>query len=77
MRTSDFETPLQESVNTHGHLCSGHVLGLRMSVLGLREIRITDPKGKDRKSISVLVGIDRCATDVIESVTGAVWVGGR
>jgi formylmethanofuran dehydrogenase subunit E len=70
MQTSDFETLLQESLNVHGHLCPGQVLGVRMSMLGLREIGITDPKGKDRKSIVVFVEMDRCATDAIQSVTG-------
>lgn len=67
---SDFEVLLQESVRTHGHLCPGQVLGVKMSMLGLREIGITDPKGKDRKSIIVFVEIDRCATDALQSVTG-------
>lgn len=60
MQTPDFETLLQESLNVHGHLCPGQVLGVRMSMLGLREIGITDPKGKDRKSIVVFVEIDQC-----------------
>ena len=66
----DFETLLAESAKTHGHLCPGQVLGVRMSMLGLREIGITDPKGKDRKSIIVFVEMDRCATDAVQSVTG-------
>lgn len=66
----DFNTLLDESVRTHGHLCPGQVLGVRMSVLGLREIGILDPKGKDRKIIIVFVEMDRCATDAVQSVTG-------
>ncbi len=65
-----FETLLQDSVKTHGHLCPGQVLGVRMSLLGLREIGIADPKGADRKSLFVFVEMDRCATDAIPSVTG-------
>jgi formylmethanofuran dehydrogenase subunit E len=41
-----------------------------MSLLGLREIGITEPKGKDRKNIIVFVEMDRCATDAVQSVTG-------
>ena len=41
-----------------------------MSMLGLREIGISDPRGKDRKSIMVYVEMDRCATDAVQSVTG-------
>lgn len=65
-----FESLLRESVKIHGHLCPGQVLGVKMSLLGLREIGITEPKGKDRKSIIVFVEMDRCATDAVQSVTG-------
>ena len=66
-----FEELLAESSKTHGHLCAGQVLGIRMALLGLRLIDIKDPKGKDRKKFMVYVEIDRCATDAIQSVTGA------
>ena len=68
--TIDFKRLLDESVQIHGHLCAGQVLGVRMSMLGLREIGIEDPKGKDRKSLMVFVEMDRCATDAVQSVTG-------
>ena len=66
----DFENLLKESVRVHGHLCAGQVLGVRMTMLGLREAGISDPKGKDRKNIIVFVEMDRCATDAVQSVTG-------
>jgi len=66
----DFEKLLEESVRTHGHLCPGQVLGVRMSMLGLKLIGIDDPRGKDRKKLIAYVEIDRCATDAIQSVTG-------
>jgi len=65
-----FESLLEESVKVHGHLCAGQVLGVRMSLLGMREIGINDPKGVDRKQIIVFVEMDRCATDAVQSVTG-------
>ena len=65
-----FERLLDDSVKVHGHLCAGQVLGVRMSMLGLRETGISDPKGKDRKGIIVFVEMDRCATDAVQSVTG-------
>ncbi|OGW28751.1 MAG: formylmethanofuran dehydrogenase [Nitrospirae bacterium GWC2_42_7] len=65
-----FEALLDESAKIHGHLCPGQVLGVKMSMLGLREIGIADPRGKDRKSIIVFVEMDRCATDAVQSVTG-------
>jgi formylmethanofuran dehydrogenase subunit E len=66
----DFEALLAESVKMHGHLCAGQVLGVRMSLLGLREIGIQDPKGRDRRNVMVYVEMDRCATDAVQSVTG-------
>ncbi|MBU0968274.1 MAG: TraR/DksA C4-type zinc finger protein [Proteobacteria bacterium] len=66
-----FEELLEESTRIHGHICAGQVIGVRMAMIGLREIGITDPKGKQRKSLYVLVEIDRCATDAIQSVTGS------
>lgn len=68
--TLNFESLLNESVRIHGHLCAGQVLGVRMSMLGLRQVGISDPKGADRKSIIVYVEMDRCATDAVHSVTG-------
>jgi formylmethanofuran dehydrogenase subunit E len=62
----DFETLLEESVRVHGHLCPGQVLGVRMSILGLRAVGIEDP----RKDLMVFVEMDRCATDAVQSVTG-------
>jgi formylmethanofuran dehydrogenase subunit E len=67
---TEFDRLLQESVKIHGHLCAGQVLGVRMSMLGLSEIEISDPKGADRKSLIVYVEMDRCATDAVQSVTG-------
>lgn len=66
----NFETLLEESARIHGHLCPGQVLGVKMSMLGLKEAGIEDPKGKDRKNIIVFVEMDRCATDAVQSVTG-------
>src|SRR5512135_1338665 len=66
----DFEELLRESTKVHGHLCAGQVLGVRMSLLGLRLAGIADPKGRDRKGLIVYVETDRCATDAVQSVTG-------
>ena len=66
----DFETLLEKSTKIHGHICAGQVIGVRMSMVGLREINIDEPRGADRKKFYVLVEIDRCATDAIQTVTG-------
>ncbi len=65
-----FDNLLDVATKIHGHICAGQVIGVRMSILGLQLIGISDPKGVDRKKLYVLVEIDRCATDAIQSVTG-------
>jgi len=65
-----FDVLLEISTKIHGHICAGQVIGVRMSMIGLEAIGIQDPKGMDRKKLYVLVEIDRCATDAIQSVTG-------
>lgn len=67
---SAFLTLLDEAAGFHGHLCAGQIIGVRIAMLGLRELGISDPKGKDRKRLIVFVEIDRCATDAIMTVTG-------
>jgi formylmethanofuran dehydrogenase subunit E len=64
-----FEQLLAESEALHGHICPGQVLGVRMALLGCRELGIEDPR-KEPKRLIVYVEIDRCATDAIQVVTG-------
>ncbi len=58
---------LQLAAIAHGHLCAGQVLGVRLAMLGLRELGITDPIA-ERKRIVTFVEIDRCMTDAIALV---------
>jgi len=53
----------------HGHMCPGQVLGVRMAMLGLRELGIDDP-ARHHKRLITYVEIDRCATDAVSLVTG-------
>src|SRR5271166_2594291 len=52
---------------THGHICAGQVLGVRLAMLGLRELGITDPIA-ERKRIVTFAEIDRCVTDAVALV---------
>lgn len=61
---------LDRAEKSHGHMCAGQVLGVRMALLGCRAIKISDPNGADKKNILVYVEIDRCAADAINTVTG-------
>jgi len=65
-----FDQLLEKSTTIHGHICAGQVIGVRLAMIGLREIGINEPRGKERKDFYVLVEIDRCATDAIQTVTG-------
>ncbi len=64
------EELLERAERSHGHMCAGQVLGVRMALLGCRAVSIHDPRGADRKSLLVFVEIDRCAADAINTVTG-------
>jgi formylmethanofuran dehydrogenase subunit E len=61
---------LRDAEQAHGHLCAGQVLGVRLAMLGLTQLGIDDPHGKDRKRLVTFVEIDRCATDAVAVVTG-------
>src|ERR1700734_3748621 len=70
---------LHKAEITHGHLCAGQVLGVRMAMLALARLGIDDPRPRhlpdgslnpDRKRLVTFIEIDRCATDAIAVVTG-------
>jgi formylmethanofuran dehydrogenase subunit E len=61
---------LQRAEESHGHMCAGQVLGVRMAMLGCSAVGISDPCGADKKSIVAFVEIDRCAADAVNTVTG-------
>jgi formylmethanofuran dehydrogenase subunit E len=56
---------------THGNLCPGVLLALRMAVLGCALVGIEDPRGADRNKLIVWVEIDRWLAGAVEAVTGA------
>src|ERR1700704_1250861 len=61
---------IRDAEQAHGHICAGQVLGVRLAMLGLKQIGIDDPHGKDRKRLVTFFEIDRCATDAVSVVTG-------
>jgi formylmethanofuran dehydrogenase subunit E len=65
-----FDELLQQAESAHGHMCPGQILGVRMALLGLARLGISDPRGADRKRLITYAEIDRCATDAISLVTG-------
>ncbi len=67
-----FKMLLERSARVHGHLCPGQVVGVRMAMLGCKQIGLNDPRNslEEIKKLIVYVEIDRCATDAIAYVTG-------
>ena len=60
---------IEQAAAAHGHTCAGQILGLRLAMLGLKELGIDDPIA-ERKRLVTIVEIDRCATDAVQLVTG-------
>lgn len=50
----------------HGHLCAGQVLGVRLAMLGIRELGV-DPAAEPKRIVTY-VEIDRCVTDAVALV---------
>ena len=70
MKSCDMKTLdqyLELAAQAHGHLCAGQVLGVRLAMLGLRELGIEDPVA-ERKRLVTYVEIDRCVTDAVALV---------
>ena len=68
-KMKNLEEYVQQAAVAHGHTCAGQILGLRLAMLGLKELGIEDPTA-DRKRLVTIVEIDRCATDAVQLVTG-------
>ncbi len=67
----DFHTLLKSSKDSHGHLCPGQVVGVRMAMLGCRLIGLNDPRSHDQiKKLIIYVEMDRCSADAVAHVTG-------
>ncbi len=67
---AELEHLLEKAFAFHGKPCGGTVIGVRMAMLGLKMIGITDPKGSERKDIMAVAENDRCSIDAIQHVTG-------
>lgn len=66
-----FEVLLEESCKTHGHLCPGQVVGVRMAMLGCRLLGLDNPTSREQiKKFLVYVEMDRCTADAVTYVTG-------
>ena len=59
---------LAKAKGIHGDICAGLVMGTRLSLAGMRVLRL-DPETRNRDLI-VFVEVDRCMTDAVQAVTG-------
>jgi formylmethanofuran dehydrogenase subunit E len=57
---------LELAAVAHGHICAGQVLGVRLAMLGIRELGLNPIA--ERKRIVTYVEIDRCVTDAVALV---------
>ena len=58
---------LELAALAHGHICAGQVLGVRLAMLGLKELGIQDPIAEPKRLVTY-VEIDRCVTDAVALV---------
>ena len=66
-----FDILLEESAKTHGHLCPGQVVGVRMAILGCKLIGLDNPRSREQiKKLLVYIEMDRCTADAVAYVTG-------
>jgi formylmethanofuran dehydrogenase subunit E len=66
-----FDVLLENSATTHGHLCPGQVVGVRMAILGCRLVGLDEPTRHDQiKKLIVYIEMDRCTADAVAHVTG-------
>ena len=64
----DYEFFVNKVIAFHGHVCTGVVLGTRMSLAAMRYLGL-DPHQQNRNVIAY-AEIDRCMTDAVMVVTG-------
>jgi formylmethanofuran dehydrogenase subunit E len=65
---------LDKAASYHGHICGGQILGLRMSLLGLKLLGLETQS--DLRDLVVYLESDRCVADAAYVVTG-VTIGRR
>ena len=59
------------SARTHGHLCPGQVVGVRMAILGLGLLGYPCPLPyPEIRNIVGVVEVERCLTDAVSTATG-------
>ena len=65
----DFDCFVKKVNDFHGHICTGIVLGTRMSLAAMRYLDV-DPRVENEKHLIAYTEIDRCMTDAVMIITG-------
>ena len=63
-----YKTLFAKAKEFHGHVCSGIVLGTRLTIAGMRELGMNPLKKND--NLLVYIEIDRCGADAVQAITG-------
>ena len=71
---NDIKPYLDKAEQYHGHICSGQILGIRMTLLALRALGLSPQD--DMRDLVIFLETDRCVADAAYVVTG-VTVGRR
>ena len=70
----DIKPYLEKAEQYHGHICSGQILGIRMTLMALKALGMSPQD--DMRDLVIFLETDRCVADASYGVTG-VTVGRR
>jgi formylmethanofuran dehydrogenase subunit E len=66
----DYDYFVNKVNDFHGHICTGIVLGTRMTLAAMRYLELDPHQSKEKRHIIVYAEIDRCMTDAVIVITG-------
>jgi formylmethanofuran dehydrogenase subunit E len=66
----DFDYFVRKVNDFHGHICTGIVLGTRMTLAAMRYLAVDPYQSKEQRRLIAYTEIDRCMTDAVIVITG-------
>ena len=66
----DYEYFVKKVNDFHGHICTGIVLGTRMTLAAMRYLGLDPHQSKEKRKLIAYTEIDRCMTDAVIVITG-------
>ncbi len=66
----DFDYFVKKVNDFHGHVCTGIVLGTRMTLTAMRYLAVDPYQSKEKRRLIAYTEIDRCMTDAVIVITG-------